>query len=196
MHDELGYNYRMPNINAALGCAQLEQLPGFLESKRTLFERYRDAFAPVPGVRMFAEREGCRSNYWLQTLLLDESIGGRRDELLAATNAAGYQTRPARAPMHTLAPSLILPAGIAAGCRKLAAPDHQYSQQRRACQGAIAMSHFPNPLHSPVFVERVCFLAESRYWSSGEHAGAVAGCGLLVRHGEYGVLALPRLRRA
>ncbi|MBK9018659.1 MAG: LegC family aminotransferase [Sulfuritalea sp.] len=104
VHDELGYNYRMPNINAALGCAQLEQLPGFLESKRTLFERYRDAFAPVPGVRMFAEREGCRSNYWLQTLLLDESIGGRRDELLAATNAAGYQTRPAWAPMHTLAP--------------------------------------------------------------------------------------------
>lgn len=104
VHDEIGYNYRMPNINAALGCAQLEQLGDFLRAKRALFERYRSAFAAVPNARMLAEPEGCRSNYWLQALLLDESISGQRDELLAATNAAGFQTRPAWMPMHTLAP--------------------------------------------------------------------------------------------
>lgn len=104
VHDEIGYNYRMPNINAALGCAQLEQLGDFLRAKRALFERYRSAFAAVPNARMLAEPEGCRSNYWLQALLLDESISGQRDELLAATNAVGFQTRPAWMPMHTLAP--------------------------------------------------------------------------------------------
>jgi len=104
VHDEIGYNYRMPNINAALGCAQLEQLADFLQNKRMLFERYRNAFAAVPDVRVIAEPANCQSNYWLQTLLLDESIAEQRDELLAATNAAGYQTRPAWAPMHTLTP--------------------------------------------------------------------------------------------
>lgn len=120
VHDEIGYNYRMPNINAALGCAQLEQLVGFLKSKRTLFERYRDAFAPVPGVRMFAEPEGCRSNYWLQTLLLDESIGGQRDDILAATNDAGLMTRPAWTLMHRLAPFRQCPSMNLQGAESLA----------------------------------------------------------------------------
>lgn len=104
VHDEIGYNYRMPNINAALGCAQLEQLGGFVKAKRALFERYRSAFSAVPKVRVFQEPADCGSNYWLQTLILDESIEGQRDGILAATNAAGYQTRPVWAPMHTLPP--------------------------------------------------------------------------------------------
>jgi perosamine synthetase len=102
-HDEIGYNYRLPNINAALGCAQLEQLPSFLKSKRHLFERYAAAFAEVPRVRVIAEPDGCRSNYWLQTLLLDASAAGRCDEILAATNDAGFLTRPAWVLMHRLA---------------------------------------------------------------------------------------------
>jgi len=103
-HDAVGFNYRMPNINAALGCAQLEQLPGFLAKKRELFELYRAAFARVPNTRIVAEPEGCRSNYWLQTLVLDESVAGLRDEILTATNDAGLMTRPIWTLMHRLIP--------------------------------------------------------------------------------------------
>lgn len=103
-HDEVGYNYRLPNLNAALGCAQLEQLPDFLAAKRRLHARYRDAFADIPNMQLMAEPEGCRSNYWLQTLLLDESIADQRDELLQATNDAGLMTRPVWNLMHRLRP--------------------------------------------------------------------------------------------
>lgn len=101
-HDMVGYNYRMPNINAALGCAQLEQLPGFLEAKRALARRYMEAFRDVPGMRVFTEPAECRSNYWLNVLLLDPANEGRRDAVLEATNAAGITTRPAWTPMHRL----------------------------------------------------------------------------------------------
>lgn len=103
-HDEIGFNYRMPNINAALGCAQLEQLPGFLASKRRLYARYRDAFTEVPDVRLVAEPSGCESNYWLQAILLGEPVAAQRDEVLAATNAAGLMTRPVWNLLHRLAP--------------------------------------------------------------------------------------------
>jgi perosamine synthetase len=103
-HDEIGYNYRLPNINAALGCAQLEQLPAFLAAKRRLFARYTAAFAGVPGVRVFREPAGCRSNYWLQTLLLDAADADQRDALLLATNDAGLMTRPSWVPLHRLRP--------------------------------------------------------------------------------------------
>jgi perosamine synthetase len=104
IHDEIGYNYRLPNINAALGCAQLEQLSGFVESKRRLYERYQTAFAGISEARMLAESEGCRSNYWLQTLLLEESAAGLRDELLQAANDAGLMTRPVWELMNKLIP--------------------------------------------------------------------------------------------
>ena len=101
-HDMVGYNYRMPNINAALGCAQLEQLPGFLEAKRALAERYLDTFREVPGVRVFREPAESRSNYWLNVLLLDPEIAGFRDAVLDATNTNGVVTRPAWTLMHRL----------------------------------------------------------------------------------------------
>ena len=94
VHDRIGYNYRMPNLNAALGCAQLEQLPTFLERKRTLAERYRQAFAEVDGVSFVEEPEFARSNYWLNVLLLDQADLDRRDAVLEATNDAGFGTRP------------------------------------------------------------------------------------------------------
>lgn len=103
-HDEIGYNYRMPNINAALGCAQLEQLPDLLAAKRRLFDRYRTAFSGLSAVTLMAEPRGCRSNYWLQTLLLDEAAAESRDEILGVTNDAGLMTRPAWTLMHKLAP--------------------------------------------------------------------------------------------
>ncbi|MGV8933485.1 MAG: LegC family aminotransferase [Gallionellaceae bacterium] len=114
VHNEVGYNYRLPNLNAALGCAQLEQLPGFLLDKRRLFERYQLAFANVQGVRLVAEPAGCSSNYWLQTLLLDESYTDQRDAVLTATNDAGLMTRPIwalmnRLPMYASAPKAALP---------------------------------------------------------------------------------------
>ena len=104
VHDEVAFNYRLPNINAALGCAQLEQLSGFLEAKRHLFERYRTAFSGVARSHIVAEPEGSRSNYWLQTLLLDKADADERDAILAATNDAGLMTRPSWTLMHRLAP--------------------------------------------------------------------------------------------
>ena len=102
IHDEIGFNYRMPNLNAALGCAQLEQLDGFLNDKRRLAERYADAFSDLAGVRFFVEPPFARSNYWLNAILLDEPDLQQRDAVLAATNAAGLMTRPVWRLMHRL----------------------------------------------------------------------------------------------
>jgi perosamine synthetase len=101
-HDQIAYNYRMPNLNAALGCAQLEQLDGFLASKRALHTAYARAFADVAGVELVGEPEGGHSNYWLQALLLNPEFGSSRDAVLAATNAARLMTRPAWILMHDL----------------------------------------------------------------------------------------------
>lgn len=113
-HDEIGYNYRMPNLNAALGCAQLEQLSSLLAAKRSLFKRYLKAFAPVTGIRLMAEPEHCQSNYWLQTLLLDDRSIHERDAILQATNAEGLVTRPAWELLPHLAPF--------AGCPRMEIP--------------------------------------------------------------------------
>lgn len=104
VHDEVGYNYRLPNLNAALGCAQLEQLPAFIEAKRALYSRYAAAFGGVSGVAIQREPEGCRSNYWLQTLVLDEANASHHDSLLQGLNQAGFMSRPSWTPMHQLMP--------------------------------------------------------------------------------------------
>jgi perosamine synthetase len=110
-HDDTGFNYRLPNINAALGCAQLEQMDAMLADKRRLADRYAAAFDNVPGVRFFTEPPGTRSNYWLNALILDDAAD--RNPFLAATNAAGLMTRPAWAlmpdlPMYTGCPAMPL----------------------------------------------------------------------------------------
>jgi aminotransferase in exopolysaccharide biosynthesis len=104
IHDEIGYNYRMPNINAALGCAQLEQLPAKIKSKRILFKRYQDAFSTVEGARLIAEPAQCRSNYWLQTIMLDADQAHQREVILQASNDEGLMTRPVWRLLHQLAP--------------------------------------------------------------------------------------------
>ena len=109
VHDEIGFNYRMPNVNAALGCAQLEQLPSFLASKRRLLERYLDAFSGIPGVSFFQEPPGCSSNFWLQSLLLDEGDVAVRDSILETTNDSGFMTRPVWTLLHRLAPYVDCP---------------------------------------------------------------------------------------
>jgi len=102
VHDEIGYNYRLPNINAALGCAQLEELPQFVERKRRIASRYFAAFEHVKGARVMREPPGARSNYWLNCVLLDPENAGSRDEVLAATNERGIMTRPVWTLMHRL----------------------------------------------------------------------------------------------
>jgi len=103
IHDEIGWNYRLPNINAALGLAQLEQLSGFVAAKRRLARRYVEAFAKLSGVKVIREPEGTSSNYWLNAILLEDDSGADRDAVLKATHAAGLLTRPAWIPMHRLA---------------------------------------------------------------------------------------------
>ena len=92
VHNEIGYNYRMPNLNAALICAQLEQLETYLANKRETAERYEEFFAAVADMNFVTEPENSRSNYWLNTVLagsLEE-----RDRLLKVTNDNGVMTRP------------------------------------------------------------------------------------------------------
>jgi len=101
-HDQAGFNYRLPNLNAALGCAQLERLPDLLARKRRLAEAYDAAFAGRNGVRFFREPDFARSNYWLNALLLDRDVADDRDAVLERTNARGFMTRPAWTPMHRL----------------------------------------------------------------------------------------------
>jgi perosamine synthetase len=102
IHDEIGYNYRLPNINAALGCAQLERLPGMLARKRALAERYIAAFSDVPGVRVLTEPGNSRSNYWLNTIVLDPAHSGDHGAVLTALNDANYMSRPLWTLMHQL----------------------------------------------------------------------------------------------
>lgn len=109
-HDQIGFNYRLPNLNAALGCAQLEQLPGFLLSKRNLFDRYSEEFSGISGAKIVVEPDGCRSNYWLQALLLEDTTCGERDSILAATNDAGLMTRPVWTLLNQLQPYADCPA--------------------------------------------------------------------------------------
>ena len=91
VHDMTGYNYRLPNLNAALACAQLEQLSTFVENKRVLAKLYQEFFEPLD-IPVIKEPEHARSNYWLNTVIMSDRK--MRDEFLKATNEAGVMTRP------------------------------------------------------------------------------------------------------
>lgn len=99
VHDEIGYNYRLPNLNAALGCAQLECLETFVQAKRNIAYRYAEFFADQR-LRFFSEPAGCRSNYWLNAVLCEDRAD--RNLLLEATNKQGVMTRPIWALMNHL----------------------------------------------------------------------------------------------
>ena len=104
IHDKVGYNYRMPAINAAIGIAQLEKFEVFMARKRALASAYSAAFANIPATQIITERTDTISNYWLNTLILDHSAETMRDSILQTLNNAGYGCRPAWRPMHLLAP--------------------------------------------------------------------------------------------
>lgn len=92
VHDHIGYNYRMPNINAALGCAQLENLDRYVENKRETAQIYADFFKNIPDITFFTEPENCRSNYWLNVVMLKDKAA--QQEFLEYTNDHGVMTRP------------------------------------------------------------------------------------------------------
>ena len=100
IHDEVGYNYRLPNLNAALGCAQLEQLEQFIEAKRALAAKY-EAFFSGSEYQFVTEPDECRSNYWLNAVICEDKA--HRDSLLKTTNDKGVMTRPIWALMNHLA---------------------------------------------------------------------------------------------
>jgi len=99
VHDEVGYNYRMPNLNAALACAQLEQLEGFLENKRQLAKIYQQYFAGSP-IGVVTEIKGTKANYWLNAILLKDAA--EKNAFLEYTNAHKVMTRPAWKLMNEL----------------------------------------------------------------------------------------------
>jgi aminotransferase in exopolysaccharide biosynthesis len=99
LHDEVGFNYRLPNLNAALGCAQIEQLQDYVERKRELANSYQQWFADKEP-ELVLEPQGARSNYWLNAVLLKDRE--ERDSFLKYTNECGVMTRPMWTPMHTL----------------------------------------------------------------------------------------------
>ena len=91
-HDHIGYNYRMPNINAALGCAQLENIDKFIESKRQVAAEYTELFKNVDGIDFFTEPENTFSNYWLNAVILKDKAA--QQAFLQQTNDNGVMTRP------------------------------------------------------------------------------------------------------
>ncbi|GHU59734.1 aminotransferase DegT [Spirochaetia bacterium] len=100
-HDEVGYNLRMPSVNAAIGLAQLEYLDAILANKRETADHYRQFFASI-NVPFITEPKGARSNYWLNAIMFDDQK--ERDAFLEYSNDNGIQTRPAWTLLHTLPP--------------------------------------------------------------------------------------------
>jgi len=103
-HDEIGHNYRLPNLNAALGCAQMEQMPSLIAAKRQLHDHYRSALKGIKGLTLFEERNYCRSNYWLETVLLDRGLEHYLRPILENLHREKIFARPAWTPLHQLKP--------------------------------------------------------------------------------------------
>jgi perosamine synthetase len=94
VHDAVGFNYRLPNLNAALGCAQLEKIESKISRKRKLFELYKEAFKNLQGASLLKEPTDSRSNYWLQAIILEPKFSQLRNQILDRTNEVGISTRP------------------------------------------------------------------------------------------------------
>lgn len=91
-HDHIGYNYRMPNVNAAIGCAQLENLDKFVANKRATAAAYAEFFKGIDDIEFFVEPENCFSNYWLNVVILKDKEA--QQEFLQQTNDNKVMTRP------------------------------------------------------------------------------------------------------
>ena len=131
LHDEIGYNYRMPNINAALGCAQLEQLPKKLKAKRDLFSAYQSSISKISNIKIIKEPKNCRSNYWLQTIKIENYSIEIRDKILTKSHTSGYLTRPAWNLISSLKPFIY-------------SPKMDLSTSEALCKGLINVPSSPN----------------------------------------------------
>ncbi len=126
LHKSIGYNYRLTNLQAALGVAQLEQLPVILTKKRGIAEYYRQALAEIPGIKYIDSKPWAQSNFWLNTVLLERNrraVSPR--EVIERMSKEGIETRPIFSPLHTQRPfkkyeSPRLP--VSEGCRGLNLP--------------------------------------------------------------------------
>ena len=104
-HDEVGYNYRLTNLQAAIGCAQLEQADGFLARKQAMAQRYRAGLAQVPGLALAPEIAGYVNSYWMISVIVDEAATGLpRDEIMRRLGEAEIDTRPLFYPLHEMSP--------------------------------------------------------------------------------------------
>lgn len=108
-HDLIGYNYRMPNLNASLGCAQLKKLKLFLKNKRRLFNRYNKIFKNNNYFEIFKEKIHCKSNYWLQTIILKKKYSKYKKKIIEDLNKKGLEVRPVWKLIHTLKPYKKMP---------------------------------------------------------------------------------------
>jgi len=99
-HDYRGHNFRMPNLNAALACAQLEQIDNFLDIKRHIANSYKDFFSKQDGVRFFDGYKSAESNHWLNAIVFDDP--SKQQEFLIYSNENNVMTRPIWKPMHLL----------------------------------------------------------------------------------------------
>jgi perosamine synthetase len=101
IHGAIGFNYRLTNLQAALGCAQMEQLEGFLARRREIAQRYRESLDSVAGLTMMTEGEAIQSSWWLSTVLVEADVYGRdRRELQRRLGERGIESRPLWQPMH------------------------------------------------------------------------------------------------
>lgn len=139
VHDAIGYNYRLPNLNAALALAQLEQMPMLLDRKRKLALAYARAFEGAVGVKFYSEPQHCRSNYWLNGLLLEARHAGQLESILELTHQEGIMTRPLWTPLHQLpmlkdAPRMNLATAESLATRMINIPSSAFliEQTRRA----------------------------------------------------------------
>ncbi len=99
-HKEIGFNYRMTNIQAAIGVAQLENAPALLNRRRANAQMYSQLLSSIKGLTLPVEREGCRNAYWMYGLVVERALGMRRDVLMAKLKEKGIETRTFFIPMH------------------------------------------------------------------------------------------------
>jgi perosamine synthetase len=104
-NNEVGYNYRLTNLQAAIGCAQLEQFAGFLARKLAIAARYRALLGRVPGLELAARVPGTLNSHWMMSVIVEPDLAGiTRDALMARLGAAGIDTRPLFYPLHEMPP--------------------------------------------------------------------------------------------
>jgi perosamine synthetase len=103
-HEHIGYNYRMTNLQAAIGVAQMERAEKFIEKKRKLAERYNSILSAYKGIILPSEASWAKNSYWLYTAIIDKKFGISRNELLSKLLKNGVETRPVFYPLHIMPP--------------------------------------------------------------------------------------------